>query len=418
MSHHETDLIATIAIALSAAFLGGFIARRLHLPPIAGYLLAGIAVGPYTPGLVADQTTALELAEIGVILLMFGVGLHFSVADLLEVRAIAVPGAIAQITAATGLGIAVGLALGWEFWEALVLGLAISVASTVILLRSLEQRNVLGSDAGRVAVGWLIVEDLFTVLALVVLPPLAVVFGTQDATNGSQSTIAVLSDVGLALGKAAALSAFMLIAGARFLPWLLDRVEQDGSRELFTLAVLAIALGFAFASSVVFDVSLALGAFLAGAVLSASHLSDRAARDVLPLSDTFGVVFFVSVGMLLDPAMLIARPPALVAVVLVVVIGKSAMALLIVAAMRESLRTGLTVAAGLSQIGEFSFIVATAGRTLGLLPEQGFQLVVATAVVSIALNPFLFAAIGPTEGWVHRHPGLYRALRFDTGGER
>jgi monovalent cation:H+ antiporter-2, CPA2 family len=415
LNHHESDLIATIAIALTSAFVGGFIARRLRLPPIVGYLLAGVAVGPYTPGLVANQGIALELAEIGVVLLMFGVGLHFSVKDLLAVRDIAVPGALAQIAAATGMGIGVGLAIGWGLGAALVLGLAVSVASTVVLLRTLERRDLLASEAGLVAVGWLIVEDLFTVIALVILPPLAGVLGT--GTGATPTALDVAGDVGLALGKAVALSALMLIAGARSLPWLLDRVERERSRELFTLAVLTIAVGIAFAASVVFDVSLALGAFLAGAVLSASHLSDRAARDILPLSDTFGVVFFVSVGMLLDPSRLIAHPAALLAVVLVVVLGKTLIALLIVAARRKPLRTGLTVAAGLAQVGEFSFIVATAGRTLGLLPEQGFQLVVATAVVSITLNPFLFAAVEPIHAWVQRHQGLSRVLRGSAAGE-
>ncbi|MEX0756148.1 MAG: cation:proton antiporter [Actinomycetota bacterium] len=407
MEEHAPELIATIAIALPAAFVGGFVARHLRLPAIVGYLLAGVAIGPATPGLVANTDIALELAEIGVILLMFGVGLHFSVQDLLRVRSVALPGAVGQITVAIGLGMAVGLAIGGDPLESFVLGLAISVASTVVLLRALERRNAVNTPPGQVAVGWLIVEDLFTVIALVLLPTVATAFGAEGQPGSEGSA---LVSVAAAIGKAIVFTALMLVVGARVLPWILDHVERDGFREIFTLAVLSIALGIAFVASVVFDVSLALGAFLAGAVLNESHLTERAAKDILPLSDTFGVLFFVAVGMLLDPAILLDSPAAIAALVGVVVIGKSLAALLIVLLLRRPLSIGLTVAAGLAQIGEFSFIVATAGTQLGMLSDEGFQLVVATAVLSVSINPLLFAAIEPVERWVRRRPSLARTL--------
>ncbi len=321
MEGHGTDLIATIAIGLGAAFIGGFLARLVKLPAIVGYLLAGVAIGPFTPGLVADQAVALELAEIGVALLMFGVGLHFSVGDLIQVRKVAVPGALGQIAISTLLGVGAGLAFGWDLVSGLVLGLAVSVASTVVLLRALGQRDELETEAGRVATGWLIVEDLFTVIALVLLPILAV---AADTVEGAEPLTAggVVLEIGSALGKAAILTVLMLVVGARLLPWLLTHVQGQGSRELFTLAVVAIALGVAYVAAEVFDVSLALGAFLAGAVLSESRVSERAAHDVLPLTDVFSVLFFVSVGMLLDPAILGDEPLAIVVVVGVVIVGK------------------------------------------------------------------------------------------------
>ena len=320
------------------------------------------------------------------------------------------PGAVGQIAVATGLGFGVGIAIGWDVAQALIVAVSISVASTVVLLRSLERRGATDTPAGQVAVGWLIVEDLFTVLALVLLPSLAAVFGADHASGSDVSTWSVLAAAGAAIGKAIVFTALMLIVGSRVLPWILDHVERDGYREIFTLAVLSIALGIAFAASVVFDVSLALGAFLAGAMLSESHLSDRAARDILPLSDTFGVLFFVAVGMLLDPEILADEPIAILALVAVVVFGKGVAALGLVALLRRPLSIGLTVAAGLAQIGEFSFIVATAGNELGLLSDEGFQLVVAAAIISIALNPLLFAATGPVESWVRRRPRLARTL--------
>lgn len=386
---HGTDLIATIAIALGAAFVVGYLARLIGLPSIVGYLLAGVAVGPFTPGLVADAHSALQLAEIGVALLMFGVGLHFSVRDLIRVYKVAVPGAIGQIAIATGLGTLAGLAFGWNLRSAAVLGLAISVASTVVLLRALRHADAMGSEAGSVAIGWLIVEDLFTVVTLVLLPVVAASSGADH--GGPTSPVDIGLEVGAALGKAILLTVLMLVVGSRILPWILTRVEGEGSRELFTLAVLATAIGIAFASAVIFDVSLALGAFLAGAVVSESHVKDRAEADILPLTDVFTVLFFVSVGMLLDPAVITNHPVEIAAVLAIVVIGKSAAALLLVAVLRQPRAVGRVVAAGLAQIGEFSFIVATAARGLGLLSEEGFQVVVAVALLSITLNPALFA---------------------------
>jgi CPA2 family monovalent cation:H+ antiporter-2 len=383
VQEHSSELLKTIAIALPAAFVGGIAAKWLRLPTLVGYLLAGVAVGPFTPGLVANSGVALELAEIGVVLLMFGVGLHFNIGDLLAVRRIAVPGALGQIVVATALGVIVGSLAGWSLGEGLVLGLAISVASTVVLLRALEQRELLSSEPGRVAIGWLIVEDVFTVVALVVLPTLA-----PGGTDGGPLDVA--GDVGIAVAKAAALTALMLIAGARFLPWLLSRVEREGSRELFSLAVLSVALGIAFAASEVFGVSFALGAFLAGAVLSSSHLSDRAAAEVLPLSDAFGVLFFVAVGMLLDPEILLDAPLEVAAVVVIVVVAKFATAIGLVRLLGGPTRTGALVGAGLAQIGEFSFIVATTAVGVGLLSARGFQLIVAAALLSIALNPVAY----------------------------
>lgn len=360
----------------------------VRLPPIVGYLTAGVVIGPFTPGLVADPETALQLAEVGVALLMFGVGLHFSARDLAGVYRVAVPGAVGQIVATTLLGTLAGLSFGWELRSAVVLGLAISVASTVVLLRALRHRGVEGTSAGKIAIGWLIVEDLFTVVALVLLPVLA---GATDV--GGAGGLRIALDVGTALGKAGLLTALMLLVGARVLPWLLVRVEGEGSRELFTLAVLAVALGIAFASAVIFDVSLALGAFLAGAVIAESPVRDRAAADVLPLTDVFTVLFFVSVGMLLDPDVLFTHPLQIVVVLAVVVIGKSVAALLLVALVGRPRPTGRLVAAGLAQIGEFSFIVATAARGLGLLADEGFQIIVAVALLSITLNPVLFALV-------------------------
>ena len=381
METHGTALISTLAIALTAAFVAGFIARRLGLPAIVGYLLAGVAVGPFTPGLTADPHIALELAEIGVALLMFGVGLHFSIADLVSVYRIAVPGALGQIAVATGLATAAGLAFGWDLRSSMVLGLAVSVASTVVLIRALEGRGMAGSEPGRVAIGWLIVEDLVTILVLVMLPVIA----------STGSAVDHVGDVALALIKAGALTGVMLIIGARVLPWMLERVEQDGSRELFTLAVVAVALGIAYAAASVFDVSLALGAFLAGAVLSESPIGRKSGEQVVGLTDVFTVLFFVSVGMLLDPTVLRDHPIQIVVVLAIVVIGKSAAALGLVLLFRRSAATGLVVAAGLAQIGEFSFLLATTATALGLLPEEAFQVIVAVALLSITVNPAVFA---------------------------
>ncbi|MDQ3406819.1 MAG: cation:proton antiporter, partial [Chloroflexota bacterium] len=357
---HEPVLISTIAIGLTAAFIGGLVARRLRLPAIVGYLVAGMAIGPFTPGLVADEEIATELAEIGVILLMFGVGIHFSFRDLLAVRSIAVPGAIGQVVVATLLGVLLGSALGWGLGGGIVLGLAVSVASTVVLLRALMERNELDTVQGRIAVGWLIVEDIFTVVVLILLPTVAPLLG-GNAGTGAPGEFGALGEVLLALGKAGLFALLMGLFGIRVVPWLLGVVAREGSRELFTLAVLALALGIAFASSAVFGVSFALGAFLAGAVVSESDMSHQAAADALPLRDAFAVLFFVSVGMLLDPRFLLAQPLAILAVVFLIVGVKWLTKFVIVAAFGYPLRTGLTVAAGLAQIGEFSFILASLG---------------------------------------------------------
>ena len=403
------ELIATIALGLSAAFLAGLVARRLRLPSIVGYLVAGVVVGPFTPGVFADQSLATELAEIGVILLMFGVGIHFSFRDLLAVRGIAIPGAVVQSAVATGLGIGVALMLGWGVVSGVVLGLSLSVASTVVLLRALIQRNALDTIHGRVAVGWLIVEDIFTVLVLVLLPS----FAALTAGGGAEGN--ALLAVGEALLKAGALAVLMVVVGTRVVPWLLLQVAREGSQEMFTLGVLAVALGIAFASSAVFGVSLALGAFLAGAVVGETDLSHKAASDALPLRDAFAVLFFVSVGMLLDPAYLLQNPLAILAVLALVVVGKSMAAIAIVALLGYPLRTGLTVGAGLAQIGEFSFILATAGVTLGVLPAEAYQLVVAGALLSITVNPLAFGLVDPIDAWLKARPALRRRLERGAG---
>ena len=407
---HGGELITTIALGLSAAFVGGFVARRLRLPSIVGYLLAGVALGPFTPGVFADPGIATELAEIGVILLMFGVGIHFSFRDLLAVRGVAIPGALFQIVVATALGIGLALILGWGVAAGVVLGLALSVASTVVLLRALMQRNAIDSIHGRAAVGWLIVEDIFTVLVLVLLPSFALLVG------GGTSGASILLPLGEAVLKAAALALVMVLVGVRVVPWLLVQVARDGSQEMFTLAVLAVALGIAFASSTIFGVSLALGAFLAGAVVGETDLSHKAAADALPLRDAFAVLFFVSVGMLLDPGYLIANPLLILAVVALIVVGKSLAAVGIVAFLGYPVRTGLTVGAGLAQIGEFSFILVTAGVGFGLLPDEAYQLVVAGAIISITLNPLIFAAVDPIDTWMKARPEIRR--RLDRGGGR
>jgi CPA2 family monovalent cation:H+ antiporter-2 len=365
---------------------------------------------------VADAAVASQLAEIGVILLMFGVGVHFSIRDLLAVRHIAIPGAMGQIAMATTLGVVLGTSMGWTFGEALVLGMAVSVASTVVLLRALLERHALESIHGRIAVGWLIVEDLFTVLALVLLPALAVVLGgTVTAEATSVDALAMMGDLGLALGKAALLGVIMYVVGSRAVPWLLVQVARDGSKELFTLAVLAVAIGFAFASSALFGVSLALGAFLAGAVVGESDLSHQAAADALPLRDAFAVLFFVSVGMLFDPAFVLQMPFAVIGILALVVVAKALVAFAIVALYGYPIRTGLTVAAGLAQIGEFSFILAGLGMRLDLLPQEGFQLIVAGSLLSITLNPFLFAAVDSVEEWLRGRPRLARLLQRRAG---
>ena len=392
---HEPVLITTIAVGLTAAFIGGLIAKRIGLPTIVGYILAGIAIGPFTPGGSADTAVASELAEIGIILLMFGVGIEFSIRDLLGVRGIAIPGAIGQIVVSTLLGVWLGVALGWSVGGGLVLGLSLSVASTVVLLRVISDRGELDTPQGRLAVGWLIVEDLVTIVILVVLPTISPLIG--GAGDANADGLARVIDVSVAIGKAAFFAVVMVVAGARLVPRLLAVVANEGSKELFTLSVLAIALGLAWLASEVFGVSFALGAFLAGAVVSESDTSHQALADALPLRDAFAVLFFVSVGMLLDPATLAAMPLAVVAVVLLVVVGKGLFKLAVVLLYGYPVRVALTVGAGLAQIGEFSFILGTVGLTLGLLPVEGFQLIVAGALLSIAINPLLFRGLDPME---------------------
>jgi CPA2 family monovalent cation:H+ antiporter-2 len=388
---HYTPLIATIVFALVLAYAAGALALRLRLSPIVGYLIAGVAVGPFTPGFVADQPLAAELSEIGVILLMFGVGLHFSLGDLLAVRAIAIPGAAVQIAIATLLGMALAWLLGWPVGAGLVFGLALSVASTVVLLRALEDRRLLESGRGRIAVGWLIVEDLAMVLVLVLLPPLAGMLGGHaDAAHASSNVYVTL---GITLAKVAAFIALMLIVGRRAIPWLLEKTAGLGSRELFTLAVLAIALGVAYASARLFDVSFALGAFFAGMVLKESSLSHEAAEQSLPFRDAFAVLFFVAAGMLFDPGILLREPLPVLATLLIIVVGKSLAALAIVRVFGRPFETGLTIAVSLAQIGEFSFILAALGMDLGLLPKEGNDLILAGAILSIFLNPILFTAL-------------------------
>ena len=387
---HDTPLIATIVVGLSLAFALGTLAQRIRISPIVGYLLAGVAVGPFTPGFVADQTLATELAEIGIILLMFGVGLHFSLSDLLSVKAIAVPGALVQIVSATLMGAGLAHYFGWTPGAGLVFGLALSVASTVVLLRALQERRLVTSEQGRIAVGWLIVEDLVMVLALVALPAIAPLL-TQEQTPGVvHSTGGVLWTLALMVVKVIAFFAVMMLVGRRVIPAILHYIAHTGSRELFRLGVLTIALGVAFGAAKLFGVSFALGAFFAGMILSESQLSQRAANESLPLRDAFAVLFFVSVGMLFDPWSLIEEPGAILAVVAIIILGKSIAAFAIVRAFGYPSRTGLLIAASLAQIGEFSFILVGLGVTLRLLPEQGRELILGGAIISIMLNPVLF----------------------------
>ncbi len=397
---HETPLIATLVAGLGLAFVFGAIANRLRLPPLVGYLLAGIFVGPYTPGFVADQSLAPELAEIGVILLMFGVGLHFSMKDLNSVRAIAIPGAIAQIAFATLLGACLGLLLGWDFGASAVFGLALSVASTVVLLRALQERRLIETERGRIAVGWLIVEDLAMVLALVLLPAFAGASALEtsgSAVDEAVETVVTSPGLGLVLGltflKVAVFIGLMLIVGRRVVPWMLHYVAHTGSRELFRLAVLAIALGVAFGAAKLFGVSLALGAFFAGMIMSESALSQRAAEESLPLRDAFAVLFFVSVGMLFDPSNLWTEALPILATLFIIVIGKSVAAFIIVLAFRHPVSTALTISASLAQIGEFSFILAGLGVGLGVLPERAQDLILAGAILSMLFNPLVFFLI-------------------------
>ncbi|MBP7334681.1 YbaL family putative K(+) efflux transporter [Niveispirillum sp.] len=394
---HDVPLITMIVAALALAFIFGAIAQKLKISPLVGYLLAGVMIGPGTPGYVADMNLAPQLAEIGVILLMFGVGLHFSVKDLMSVKGIAIPGAIGQIGIATLMGMGLSWALGWTLGAGLVFGLALSVASTVVLLRALQERRLVESKRGRIAIGWLIVEDLAMVLALVLLPALAGLLGDKAGADGAEAVTLtgtqLLTVVAITLGKVAAFVALMLVVGKRVIPWVLHEIAHTGSRELFRLAVLAIALGVAYGAAELFGVSFALGAFFAGMVLSGSPLSHRAAEESLPLRDAFAVLFFVSVGMMFDPAILLQRPVPVLATLLIIVLGKSVAAYLIVLAFGHPRSTALTISASLAQIGEFSFILAALGVNLGLLPQEGQDLVLVGAILSILLNPVMFSLI-------------------------
>jgi CPA2 family monovalent cation:H+ antiporter-2 len=402
---HELDLILTLAMAFAGALVLGYITQRLGLSPILGYLLAGVVIGPFTPGPVADAGLAAQLAEVGVILLMFGVGLHFHLKDLLAVRRIAIPGAIGQSLIATLLGAGVARFLGWGWGAGVVLGIAVSVASTVVLMRVLMDNDELGTPQGHIAVGWLIVEDLFTVLVLVLLPAVA-----SSVRTGTASTSVVLTSIGMAVLKMGLLALIVLVAGGRIVPWALTQVARTRSRELFTLAVLTFALVIAAGSSIIFGASMALGAFLAGMVVGQSKLSEQAAADALPMRDAFAVLFFVSVGMLFDPRFLLAKPLLVLAVLAIILVAKPLVALGIVLGLGYSVSTALTVAIGLAQIGEFSFILAGLARKEGVLPKEGESVLVASALLSISVNPVLFRAAGRFEAWLRGKRRLWRLL--------
>lgn len=398
MEHHFS-LITTIASGFAIALVFGFLAERLKLPALVGYLLAGILIGPGTPGFVADIHIASQLSEIGVMLLMFGVGLHFSLRDLLAVKRIAIPGAVLQMSIATGLGCAVALWWGWSWGAAFVFGVSLSCASTVVLLKALEARNILDTMNGKIAVGWLVVEDLATVFILVLLPPLAGILGGKSLSPTGSDT-AIWLTIGQTLLQVFAFIAVMLVAGRRVMPWLLWQVARTGSRELFTLAVITAAISIAYGAAKLFSVSFALGAFFAGMVMRESEFSHRAAQESLPLRDAFSVLFFVSVGMLFDPAILMTQPLQVLATVFIIMVGKTIAALILVLVFCYPFNTALTVAVSLAQIGEFSFILAGLGLSLGLLPQTGMSLILAGALISIALNPVLFAAIKPFRDWL------------------
>jgi len=408
---HHMPLISTIVSGLVLAFVFGALANRIRISPLVGYLLAGVLVGPYTPGFVADMELASQLAEIGVILLMFGVGMHFSIKDLLSVKAIAIPGALAQIGIATLMGAGLSYMLGWKLGAGIVFGLALSVASTVVLLRALQERRLIETEQGRIAVGWLIVEDLVMVLTLVLLPAIASLvepeataakLASAGAAAPPTSMEEIAIAIGITLGKVVAFVALMLVVGRRVVPLILHYVAHTGSRELFRLAVLAIGLGVAYGAATLFDVSFALGAFFAGMVMAESELSHRAAEESLPLRDAFAVLFFVSVGMLFDPTILVRHPWALLATLAIILFGKSVVAFLIVLAFRHPVSTALTISASLAQIGEFSFILAALGIELGMLSPEGRDLILAGAILSIFLNPLAFVAIDRLKPWLDR----------------
>ncbi len=406
---HEAALITTIAAGFGLALLFGLIASKLRIPAIVGYLVAGMIIGPATPGFVADMGLASQLAEIGVMLLMFGVGLHLSMGELLAVKKIAVPGAIVQIALATLLGMGAAKLWGWGNGAALVFGFSLATASTVVLLRALESRGILESQDGRIAIGWLVVEDLACVLALVLLPPLATLLG-GNAPAGEAAGGSLLAAVAWTLGKVALFVVLMLVVGKRAFPRILFWVARTGSRELFTLCVLATAIGVAYGSAKLFDVSFALGAFFAGMMMRESEFAHRAAEESLPLRDAFSVLFFVSVGMLFDPHVLVEQPVRVLVVVAIIMLGKTLGAVGLVLVMRYPLHTALTVGAALAQIGEFAFIIAVLGRDLGLLPAEGHSLILVGSIISIGLNPVVFSTVGPLTEWLKRKSALARRL--------
>lgn len=406
---HSFTLISTLAAGFGIALVFGFIAEKFKIPALVGYLLAGVIVSPATPGFVADINIASQLSEIGVMLLMFGVGLHFSLSDLMRVKYIAVPGAVAQMGLATGLGLLVAHYWGWSYGQSLVFGLCLSCASTVVLLKALETKGILESHDGQIAVGWLVVEDIMTVLILVLLPPLAPMLGAE-AVQSVESATPLWEIIAWTVGRVALFIFLMLVVGKRVLPWLLWQVAKTGSRELFTLCVLAVAIGIAYGASEVFSVSFALGAFFSGMVMRESKYAHRAAMESLPLRDAFSVIFFVGVGMMFDPMILVDKPLHLLAVLAIIILGKSLVAFGLVMLFRYPLHTALTVAASLAQIGEFSFILAGLGVSLGLLPQEGMSLVLAGAIISIAFNPVAFALVEPLRNLMKKRWKYARVL--------
>ncbi len=406
---HSFTLISTLAAGFGIALVFGFIAEKFKIPALVGYLLAGVIVSPATPGFVADINIASQLSEIGVMLLMFGVGLHFSLSDLMRVKYIAVPGAVAQMGLATGLGLLVAHYWGWTYGQSLVFGLCLSCASTVVLPKALETKGILESHDGQIAVGWLVVEDIMTVLILVLLPPLAPMLGAE-AVQSVESATPLWEIIAWTVGRVALFIFLMLVVGKRVLPWLLWQVAKTGSRELFTLCVLAVAIGIAYGASEVFSVSFALGAFFSGMVMRESKYAHRAAMESLPLRDAFSVIFFVGVGMMFDPMILVDKPLHLLAVLAIIILGKSLVAFGLVMLFRYPLHTALTVAASLAQIGEFSFILAGLGVSLGLLPQEGMSLVLAGAIISIAFNPVAFALVEPLKNLMKKRWKYARVL--------
>ena len=406
---HDVDLIILLAVGFGMALIFGYIAARLRLPPLIGYLIAGIIISPNTPGIVGDIHLANQLAELGVMFLMFGVGMHFSLNDLLQVRRIALPGAILQIAVATLLGIGVSMYWGWSFGSALIFGLSLSCASTVVLLKALGDRGLLDSVNGKIAVGWLLVEDLVMVLALVLLPATAMLLGGH-ALPGTDTSQSIWLTIGITLLKVTGFIAFMLIIGKRLVPMIMQFVARLGSRELFTLTVVAAAVSIAYGSYAVFGVSMALGAFFAGMVVKESDFSHRAEEETLPLREIFSILFFVSVGMLFDPSILIEEPLRILAVIAIIMVGKTLAAIALVLFFRYPINTALTVGASLAQIGEFSFILATLGLSLGLLTPDAQNLILAGALFSITLNSFVFSAIEPVQRWIRERSHLARLL--------